>query len=192
MNKKPTVDDLFIARRIAEFPTLYPHGGQVIFSCVISTMGSCYWDKNGLLQQDDQFYNAKTKKFTKYPLKMPMSTALGLVYDIGQSIHPYYNMNGPINNMPLNIHEDWLTRISCFLTTWGKYTMDDFKLMATHHCLLQYGLRENPNARLQQRRIDDFKQFHKKIPSWKAMVDSIRYQKQYNKIDIRTFQAADI
>jgi hypothetical protein len=129
---------------------------------------------------------------TKYPLKMPMSTALGLVYDIGQSIHPYYNMNGPINNMPLNIHEDWLTRISCFLTTWGKYTMDDFKLMATHHCLLQYGLRENPNARLQQRRIDDFKQFHKKIPSWKAMVDSIRYQKQYNKIDIRTFQAADI
>ena len=190
--KIPTVAETFIARRIAEFPTLYRHGDQVIFSCIISTQGSCYWDKNGLLQMDDKHYDPKTKKFTEYPLKMPMKTALSLVHSFGKFMSPYYNMGGPINNMPVNIHDDWLQEISMFLTKWGRFNMEDFTLLATTYCMLHYGVRENPNAGLPQRTIDDFKQFHKRIPSWKAMVDGIYYQKQYNKIDPQTYQGIDI
>jgi len=188
----PTIAKTFIARRIAEFPTLDRHGDQVIFSYVVSTQGSCYWDKTGILRMDDKFYNPKTKKFTSYPLRMPMETAYSLVHSFGKSISPYYNMDGPINKMPVNIEDSWLSEISMFLFRWGKYTMDDFRMMATMHCMLHYGVRENPNAGLPQRTIDDYQKFFNKIPSWKAMVDSIYYQKRYNSIDSRTYQGIDI
>ena len=57
---QPTIPQLFIARRIAEFPTLFGHGDQVIYSLVIGNQGGCFWDKNGLLQQGDKSYNSKT------------------------------------------------------------------------------------------------------------------------------------
>jgi len=190
--KKHTIAEEFIARRIAEFPTLYHHGDEVIFSNVISTQGSCYWDTDGCLKQGDQYLNPKTKKWGKYPLKIPMETAYSLVYSHGDFFHPYYNMNGPINVMPANVEESWLMEISMFLTKWGNFSMDDFIMIATVQCMLYYGCRSNPNASLPDRTIDDFKQFHRKIPSWRAMVDSIYYQKQYNKVDPTTYQGMGI
>ena len=190
--KIPTIAQLFIARRIAEFPTLYAHGDEVIYSNIICTQGGCEWNKDGLLVQTDQYYHPKKKKFTKYPLRMPMKTALELVYNHGDFIRPYFSMNGPINNMPVNIEDSWLQTISIFLTKWGKWSMEDFTDLAKMQCMLYYGVRENLNGGLPSRTIDDFRQFHKKIPSWKAMVDNIYYQKQYNKIDPKVFQGEGI
>jgi len=191
--EKPSIAKLFIARRIAEFPTLYAHGDQVIVSDIIGTQGSCYWDKNGLLIHGDQYYHPKKKKHVKnYPLQMPLKTALELVYSGGEVIHPSYNMSGPINKMPLNIEASWLDEISTFLFRWGKYSMNDFKDMAIMHCMLHYGCKSNPNAGLPGRTISDFEQLHKKIPSWNAMVTNIEYQKRYNKIDPKTFMGEDI
>jgi hypothetical protein len=186
----PTVVDLFVARRIAEFPG--KTGATVMYEHVICGMGDCYWDDNGLLQHSNQHYDPKTKKFTQYPLRMPMETALEMTHIFGHLFTPYYNMNGPINRMPVNIHDEWLLWISIFLDHWGAYTMDDFKLMATVYCLKHYHFQENKNAGLPQRTIDDYQQFFNLIPKWKAMVANIRYQKQYNKIDPATYKMIDI
>lgn len=191
-DKPPTIAETFLARRIAEFPTLYPHRDQVIFSSVIGTQGSCYWDKNGCLKQKEQHYNPKTKKYTRYPLQMPMATAYSLLHSFGKPLSMYYNMSGPINQMPVNIEKSWLEEIDSFLYKWGKFSMDDFKLMATNYCLLQYGCRKNPHAYLPERTITDFKQFHANIPKWKAMVESIRFQKQHGKINQKTYQGSAI
>jgi hypothetical protein len=188
----PSIAKTFIARRIAEFPTLYSHGDQVIFCHLVSNMGSCYWDKNGLLQHGDKHYNPTTKKFTKYPLRMPMETAYGLVASFGKRVHPYYDISGPINNMPANIEESWLEEISHFLYRWSKYSMDDFTMMATMHCMLHYGCKSNPAAGLPGRTINDYALFHKKIPSWQAMVTSIEYQKRFDKVDPKTYMGIDI
>lgn len=192
MKDAPSIAKLWIATRIAEFPTLYSHSDQVIFSYVVGNMGSNSWDENGLLQSGDQHWDATTKQFGAYPLKISIEVALSMAHSFGKRISPYYDMSGPINNMPVNIDDSWLLEISMFLNRWAKFTMDDFKLMATMHCLLHYGMRENPNAGLPARTIADFEQFHKKIPSWQAMVSQIYYQKQYNKVNPATYQGIDI
>jgi len=188
----PSIAKMFMARRIAEFPTLYPCGDQVIFSCVVSTQGRCVWNKKGILEMPEQHYNPKTKKWTKFPLQMPIETAHSLVFSLNKLISPYYDMSGPINKMPENIEGSWLLQISIFLNKWGALSMEDFKAIATTDCLLNYGRRENPHAYSPQREIDDFSQFHKKIPSWKATVASIYHQKMTGKVDPKTFQGVGI
>ncbi len=195
-DEKPSIAKLWIARRIAEFPTLYPHSDQVIFSSVIGTQGDTYWDDNGLLQQADMCYKGTVNgkpKWGQYPLQMPMKTALTLAHNHGKSFHPYYNMSGPINKIPVNVEESWLSEISSFLYKWEKFDMDAFRMMATVECMLYYGgLRENPNAGLPNRTISNYEQFHKNIPRWKAIVASVCYQKEYNKVDPKTFQGEGI
>jgi hypothetical protein len=188
----PSIATMFIARRIAEFPTLYSHGDQVIYNHVIGREGSSYWDKNGILQNGDSYYNPKTKKFTKYPLKISMEVALKMTHSFGKSLSPYYEMSGPINSMPLNIEDSWLLEIFMFLNKWGKFSIDDFKMMAVMHCMLHYGVKENPNAYLPQRTIDDFTKFHAKIPSWQAEVQRIYHYKQFKRVDPKTYMGIDI
>lgn len=190
--KEHTIAEQFLARRIAEFPTLYHCNGQVISSCILSTQGSCAWNKVGSIVHHDSHYNERTKKWGRYPLRMPIETAFSLHHSIGKNVHFSYDYEGPINHIPLNAEQSWLKELESFLWTWTKISLDDYKIIAEANCLLYYGIKKNPHAGLPERTIADFALFLKKAPSWQAKLQEVRYYQEHKHIDVRTFQGIDI
>lgn len=189
--KKPlSAFEQFAARRIAEFPTLYSDRSDVISNCILGSQGECYW-KDGVLCQPNQNYSKG--KWTKYPLRMPLSTAAEfhqytapkIGYDIG-------NARSPISNLPKDTDKSFLQEIDLFLMRWERLGEAEWKTLATAHCLLVWQIPSNPNAAEPQRTLDNYLNFMRRIPSWRAAIREIEHFQRYGEIDPRTFQGADI
>lgn len=170
------VANQFIALRIAEFPSLYKNSNQVLLRCVFENQGSPEWDENGLLVQTDQHYNEKTKRWGKYPLRMPIDTAFDLINPCDFIVPNAYSYNGPISRLPNNCHPDWLNAIDLFLFGYREFGPEQINHLSIGKCMMQYsGLSSNPAAAEPDRTITNFTNFVKRIPDWRAQIENIEF-----------------
>lgn len=193
--KEPNVVETFLATKIAEFPTLYSCGDEVMIRCVFEKMGGSFWNKKGLIEQTDLSWDDKKKKYCRYPLQMPMKTALSLVNSNTSKILSfpyYYSQDNPIDCIPLNANDLWLKEIGHFLFKWGNYSLEQFELLAKAQCLINYGMSQNPHAHEPKRTLKNFEEFLKRVPGWKASIANVKYQMEHGKIKPSLYQALDI
>lgn len=185
----PTPFQLFAARRIAEFPTLYKNGDDVIACCIFGNRGDSEWE-NGVVVTKDLHYNPKTGRYTKYPLRMPIATAIKLLnsYKIPSIAWDTGGARAPINNIPKNADESFLEAIEIFLSTWGRASEEDWKAAAKAYSISISGTIRNES----ERKLSDYLSFAKQIPEWRAKVGKVRHFQQHGEIDPRTFMAEGI
>lgn len=182
---------LFAARRIAEFPTLYVCPDDVIASNILGSQGDCYWF-GGILKQPN-YHQTKSKRWVKYPMRMPLKTAA----EMHANKFPSFAFNtgsgnAPISKLPNDCDKSYLEAISHFLWKWGRITKEQWELVARVKCIMYYGMESNPNAGEPSRTIEDYERFLSFVPKWEAAIRQVEYFQQHGKIDARTFQAIDI
>ena len=190
-NKPLTAFDKFVARRIAEFPTLYKCATDVITNCILGSRGDCFW-KDGVLVQPNQHWNGKHQ--TQYPLRMPLKTAAEMhsykaprfSYDTGS------NARAPIENIPRNAAKSFLDEIDSFLYKWGRFGRDEWQAISTAYCITMWGVAVNKHASEPERSMDGYERFMKAAPKWRATIREIEHFQEHGEIDIRTFQAENI
>lgn len=192
-DKPLTPFEKFAARRIAEFPTLYSCADDVIARSILSPMGDCSWE-SGVLKQPNQHYNSKSEKYTQYPLQIPLAAARDMLNKTKWPSFSFETGGGraPISNIPKDIDKSYLEAISHFLWKWGRYTLEQWQLVARVKCLMYYQTENNPHAGQPQRDIDDYERFMSFVPKWEAAIREIEYFQRHGEVDARTFQGADI
>ena len=181
----------YIIRRIREFPTLYPHAYAVIAASVLGTMGGSHWNEDGIIVNDDKYYDYENKTWIDYPVKISEELAQSMYNNyFGKIIHisdmSSYS-KAPIDTIPDNADESWLEEIDSFLAHFEKFTPDVIQKLSEMRTFLHYGVWVNTNAGLPERYIYDYTEFVNKIPSWRARIRSIKYSRYYGKIDPDTF-----
>lgn len=181
-----------MARKIAEFPTLYRCSDDVILGCLICGMGGSFWNEKGVIEQSDKCWNSKTKKWVNYPLQIPLSVAADFINDNTNLISAPHSISGPINHIPLNADKSWLQAISVFLFRFQKLSLDDWQLLAKAKCLIHYGVIENPHANQPKRTFENYQAFAEKIPFWYAAIREVEYYQHNGKIDPKVYQGMDI
>jgi hypothetical protein len=186
--EKLTPAELFIARRIAEFPMIYRSSDDVIHDCIILSHGGTYWTEEGLLANEDQHYNKDTKKMEQYPLRMDIETAHSVAYNNPNIIDPYFSYSSewssaPILKIPDNAERSFLWEISQFLKKYNNLTEDNIKTLCE-----TYFIMVGRSAHTQETRFNNFMDFKKRIPSWLAKIEEIEYFQRVGYIDPETFQ----
>ncbi len=172
-----------------EFPSLYQNSHKVIMACIVGRQGYPKWTEDGLIEDTDTHchYDKETKTFGPYPLVISEEVAedFYLQYQ-GKTVFPH-DINGIINEIPMNAHEDWLDEIDMFLYHYEKYTPDFIQKLSEVQTFLHYGTYINPHAGQPHRYISDMTKFVNKVPSWRARIREIEYFKQVGKIDPATY-----
>ena len=186
--EKLTPAQLFIARRIAEFPMLYRSSDDVIHDCIILNHGGTYWTDDGMVAIEDQHYNSDTKKFEQYPLRMDIETAHSVAHNSPNIIDPYFSYRNspygspPIYNIPDNAEKSFLWEISQFLKKYNNLTEDNIKILCETYFIMV------DNSMQSGTRFNNFMEFKKRIPSWLAKIEEIEYFQRVGYIDPETFQ----
>lgn len=193
MKKEPlTPFEEFVARRVAEFPTLYKGPGDVITNCILGTQGECFW-KDGVLHQGDQHWDEKKKKWTQYPKRMSL--------EVAREFHSYkmptipYNVGhaqAPISQIPKDADKSYLQGIGIFLYVWSELTDEDWQLLAKAKCLIVYQRQSNEAAGEPNRTLENFRKFAKQIPEWRARIHAVEHFQHYGEADPKTYQGLDI
>ena len=187
-DKELTVAEQVVLSEMRRWPTLYRCERSFYHQCIVGMQGRWYW-KKGLLHSDEKTYDVTSKRFVKAPFRMSKELALSLrlhrpgFFSVDPPYTPEYS---PLYSMPDDMDESWQDFIGFHLYMDLEITPELYETIVECHCIIHYGIRDNPNANMQHYK-DNWADYYAKITHYRERLNVIKQIQETGKIPAGTY-----